>query len=147
MIRKYKVTRYQWDRDRIFDNIEDLREYVYDPDKYIDECSDSIYDLINENNQGFSFGSRDWSATEVLQALDEDLLAENVAAEANWYCEEELPYQYDDEIESLGLNEEIDIRETHCTVSLIDIIPETEEDAEELGLNLREMESEAAALL
>lgn len=147
MIKKYKVTGYRWDRERIFDNLDEVKEFVYDPDRYIEECSDSIYEMIDENNGSFSYGDHYWSTTEVLRALDEDFLAEIVADEARYQCEESLPYDYDDDLESLELNETLDIPVTHCTVTVIEMIPETEEEAEELGLSMREMESEAAALL
>lgn len=147
MIKKYKVTGYWWDRERIFDNLDEVKEFVYDPDRYIEECSDSIYEMIDENNGSFSYGDHCWSTTEVLRALDEDLLAEIVAEEARYQCEESLPYDYDDDLESLELNETLDIPVTHCTVTVIEMIPETEEEAEELGLSMRDMESEAAALL
>ena len=106
------------------DDIDDVISYVFDRSDYVDNNRDNIIDDIDENNDGFSYGHRSWSFSEVMEAMDEDTLNDIVYDYAD-SAVADLQDRYLSDIEQL---EEVDdyvwIEELDLKVYLKEIIPE-----------------------
>ena len=126
-------------RDEVLQNLENVKEAIYDKDRYRDNNYDSILEVIDENNGGWSYGDRSWSATEILGSLDEDFLSDIVDEEAEYRVSEDMPYEYDDRLESMRPGEIIEVYETNLKVEKLEDEIEENED--------HEMMAEAANLL
>lgn len=117
----------------VCEDIDDVISYVFDRSDYVDNNRDSIIDDIDENNDGFSYGHRSWSFSEVMEAMDEDTLNDIVYDYAD-SAVADLQDRYLSDIEQL---EEVDdyvwIEELDLKVYLKEIIHEDgdEEDPED----------------
>ena len=112
------------------DDIDDVISYVFDRSDYVDNNRDNIIDDIDENNDGFSYGHRSWSFSEVMEAMDEDTLNDIVYDYAD-SAVADLQDRYLSDIEQL---EEVDdyvwIEELDLKVYLKEIIPEDGDEEE-----------------
>ena len=135
----------RWDDYSRIEGLQRVREIVYDSERYRTENSDYLIESLDENNNRFEFGSCSWSCSEVLDALSPDTLSEYLDEESQYQCDNELPYQYDQDLEDLEIGDTLEISETGCKVTLIELIPETAAEAEEIGWE--DVQNEAAALL
>ena len=148
MIKKYKVELGRYTGGIVYvHTLDEVREYAYDPERYFDNCRDQLAEAIDENYSGWDINGRSWTATELLEQMDDDLLYDMEREDAEYHCNEDLPYEYDDELEEMCVGDMVEINETNVRVYLEEVIPEDEDEAEELGIDFSDLKEEAAALL
>ena len=147
MIKRYKIKFGRHEADQFRDNLDDVKELVYDPERYVEANWDSIIEAMNENYNGFEFNGREWSCSEVLSFIDEDYVNDWARSEADYRCEEDLPYEFDDQLEDMKVGDSVEIPETNTVVELVEEIPETPEEMEELGSSFTSILTEATDLL
>ena len=147
MIKSYKVELGRYSGGTIYlDSLERVKEYVYDADRFMEHNQESIDESI-DYEQGWQYGGRQFSVTELLDALDTDLLWEARHNEAQYRVEECMPDDYDDQLEELEIGETLEIYETNVKVTVVEEIPETEEEKEELEEKKRDFMTDAIGLL
>jgi hypothetical protein len=144
MIKKYEVRRGRYVYDR-YNCLDDLMNGIFDVDYYRDNNEDMLRERINDCNDGFEYGGRQWSATEVLSALEEldDYLNDEAQCDVD-----NLRDEYEYQIENLHNDGDcVTIDELDYDVYCVEEIPESEEDAEELGIMTEEAVDELHDLL
>ena len=147
MQKSYKVELGRYSGGTLYlDSLERVKEYVYDADRFMDNNQSSIDESI-DYGQGWEYEGRNYSVTELLDALNTDLLWEARHNEAQYRVEECMPDDYDDQLEDLELGETLEIYETNVKVTVVEVIPETEEEKEELEEKKRDFMTDAIGLL
>lgn len=135
MIKKYEIRSGRYVEGTYW-NINDLCDYLFDTSAYVDRHSDELKDTINEQASNFEYGGREWSPSEVLEALDE--LDGYLEEEAN-YILEDLEEKYRCDIEHLHNDGDyVCVDELDYDVYCVEEIPETAEEAKELNLENEE---------
>ena len=144
MIKKYEVRCGIYVQDR-YNCLNDLMNNIFDVDYYRDNNEDMLRERINECNDGFEYGGRQWSATEVLSALEEldDYLNDEAQSDID-----NLRDEYEHQLRDLHNDGDyVAIYELGYDVYCVEEIPESEEDAEELGIMTEEVVEELHDLL
>ena len=143
MIKEYEVEYSRYDI-RTYSDLRELKDDIFTTDMYLERNQDYLIDSINENNPGFNYGSWDWCASEVLENMG--VLDDVLSDEADYYvgC---LRDEYEDQIDDLDEDEEVEISEISVTVRCTRVQPENEEEAEELGIDTDELQDELTDLL
>lgn len=147
MIKSYKVELGRYNGGTLYlDSLESVKGYVYDADRFMENNQPSIDESI-DYGQGWEYEGRNYSVTELLDALNSDLLWEARHNEAQYRVEECMPDDYDDQLEDLEIGETLEIYETNVKVTVVEEIPETEEEKEELEEKKRDFMTDAIGLL
>ena len=147
MIKVYEVNLGRYNGGtKIVEGLDEVKRLVYDVDRYLDYNGDEIDSSIDDYGDSWSYNGRTFSATELLRAIDEDWYANVRWSEAEDRATNMLPEDYDEELENLELNGRVTISETNSVVTLVKIIPESEEEAEEIGNTERDLIEEATGL-
>lgn len=126
--------------DCFVDTIDEVKEEVYVADRYREYNYESLEDSLNECNSGWEFNGTSWSASELLNAIDEDAMSEWIQQEAEYCVTENLPYEYDSDLENMDPGDRVQIPEVGIVVEMVS-------DEEEDGEEDLEMVSEAMNLL
>lgn len=128
--------------DKHVNTLDEVKELVYDEDRYLEWNRDSLIENFDYNYDNWSFGSHSWYPSEILQALDSDMFEEVIAEDAR-YNIENMQSDYDSELEALEPGDSVEISEVCITVYRDEDGVAIEEDAEPD----HDMMQEAALLL
>ena len=133
MKREYKVEFNRWDV-RTYESADDLENDIWDSEVYLEQNRDWMIDSINDEG-GFSYGSYSYTPAEILDSFGD---LSDVLDEMAYSYIEDIRGGYDDRIEDMDEGETLTIDELGIDVECTKVIPETEEEAEELDRPLPE---------
>lgn len=143
MKREYEVKFNRWDI-REYEDSASLKDDIWETSVYLEYNRDWIIDNINEES-GFSYGSYSYTAAEILDRFGD--LDDILDSEAQYYIDD-IRGSYDDMIDEMSEGDTVSIDELGIEVECTKVIPENEEEAEELEKELpRTVEDELLELI